>query len=75
MLLVVGLENCNSCTETKEILEQKGIPFDYKLSNELPKGDFKKYRFAALKKGQETMPLLVIDEKIVTLEQVLAEVN
>lgn len=75
MLLVVGLENCKSCTDTKELLGEKGIPFEYTLSKDLPKGDFKKYRFSALKKGLETMPILVEDGKVVTLEQVLEEFN
>lgn len=75
MLLVVGLEDCSSCVETKEILERYEVDFDYKLSKELPRGDWKKYRFAALKRGLDTMPILVLNDKIVTLDEFMKEVG
>ena len=75
MILVIGTENCNSCTQTKKTLDEKGIEYDYKLTEELDPFEWKNIRKEAIKAGQMTMPILLQDNQVIKLENLLNEVK
>ena len=70
MLLVIGLKNCSKCTITKQILDSKNIEYEYKLLNELSEEDRRKYAKIARDGGNDTMPLLIKNDKLITLEEI-----
>ena len=72
MIKVIGKENCSACEMTKTILKNRGIDFEYKLLNDLD-GDLKKeYMQLAREQGKLSMPLIVKNEQLITLQEVIA---
>ena len=69
MILVIGSENCSKCKMTKTILENKKVNFEYKLLESLSLEEQKKYINMAQKANQMSMPIIVKDNKITTLQQ------
>lgn len=70
MLLVIGTENCSRCNMTKNILNNKGIEFDYKLISSFSTDDKDKYMNMAQQTGQMSFPLIIKDNKIITIQEV-----
>lgn len=70
MILVIGNKNCSRCEMTKTILNNKGIDFTYKLIEEISSEDRNKYTALATEKGLLSMPLIIRDENIITLQEV-----
>jgi len=54
---------------TKTILENKKVNFEYKLLESLSLEEQKKYINMAQKANQMSMPIIVKDNKITTLQQ------
>jgi len=71
MILVIGTENCSRCNMVKNILNNKNIEYDYKLINSLSDEDKNKYINMAQCIGQMSFPLIIKDEKIITLQEVI----
>ena len=69
MLLVIGLKNCNKCTITKQILDGKNIQYEYSVLNELPEEERRKYAQMARDINYDTMPLIIKDDKLITLQE------
>ncbi len=70
MLLVIGTENCSKCLMTKNILDSKGIEYTYQLLNSLSKHEQDIYLDMAQKAKQMSMPLIIKDGQIITLQEV-----
>lgn len=72
MILIIGKENCSACEMTKTILKNKGIEFEYKLLNDLDSNLKKEYMKLAREQGKLSMPLIVKNEQLITLQEVIA---
>jgi glutaredoxin len=70
LILVIGTENCSRCIMTKTILINKQIDFEYKLIDSFSDEDKDKYMNMAQQAGQMSFPLIVKDNKIITLWEV-----
>jgi glutaredoxin len=70
-LLVVGKQQCSRCDMTKNILNNKQIDFEYVLMEDLSEEDKAKYRKMAITAKQLEMPLIIKDNKIITLQEVI----
>lgn len=71
MTLVIGKENCSSCEITKNILKNKNIEFEYKLLDSLKEEDKDKYLKLAKEGRQMSMPLIIKNQQLVTLQEVI----
>lgn len=71
MYLILGKENCNRCEITKTILNNKKIEYQYKLLEDLPEEKKKTYIQMARESNQLEYPLIIKDEKIITLQEVV----
>ncbi|WP_195618655.1 hypothetical protein [Clostridium paraputrificum] len=71
MITLVGREHCMNCTETKNILSQNNIDFEYKILESLNQSELDNYLGLAQKYNTNELPLIIEDNKIITLEEVL----
>lgn len=71
MLKVISKENCSRCIMTKNILENKGVDFEYITFENLTKEDQDKYIETARKSRLMSFPLIVKDEILVQLQEVI----
>jgi glutaredoxin len=69
MIKLIGTENCSKCIITKQILDRKGIEYEYLLLDELSKEEQSAYLVTARRSGYATMPLIIKDDKFITLEE------
>lgn len=72
MILVIGKENCSACEMTKTILKNKGIEFEYCLLDDMDSNEKANYLGMARTKGIMSMPLIIENNKIKTLQEVIA---
>ena len=70
MIKLIGKEGCNRCVMTKNILNNKGVKFEYMLLSELPKEEQDKYVNMAQESGNIELPLIIKDEKMITLQEI-----
>ena len=70
MLLVVGTENCSKCNMAKGFLNNKEIEYEYKLMSSLSEDEKNYYMNLAREKKQMSMPLIIKDEQLITLQEV-----
>lgn len=68
MLKVIGLKNCGKCTITKQILDNKGIEYEYFILTEMSREDQRKY--AEVGRNAGYFPLVLRDEQLITLQEV-----
>ena len=68
---VIGSRGCSKCKITKTLLEQKKIPFEYKMIEDLPEQDQNSYINKAQNAGTMNFPIIIKDDNIVNLEDVL----
>ncbi len=71
MILVVGNKGCSKCKVTQDILSSKEIEFEYKLIDDMNPEDVAKYMTMARAAQQNTFPILIKDDLVVTLQEVL----
>lgn len=71
MIKLIGKNNCSACNMTKTVLKNKGIEFEYKLLNELPQEEQDKYINLAQENDMLSLPLIVVDNKLKTLQEVI----
>ena len=72
MIEVIGKENCSACEMTKTILKNKNIEFTYILFEELAKEDRDNCLNMAREQGKMSMPLIIENYKLKTLQEVIA---
>ena len=71
MIKVIGKENCGACMMAKKVLTRKGVEFEYVYLDELEKKKKKEVLRMSDEQGMRSMPLIVKDGKLVTLQEVL----
>ena len=71
MVKLIGKNNCNACAMTKTILTNKDIEFEYFVLEELPKEDQDFYINLAKENNMLSLPLIVIDNKLKTLQDII----
>jgi len=72
MILILGKENCSACEMAKMVLKNKGIEFEYKLLADLESTLRKEYVKLAREQGKLSMPLIIKDKQLKTLQEVIA---
>jgi glutaredoxin len=70
MIKIIGLKNCSKCTVVKGILDSKAIEYEYNILTELPEEERRKYAQMARDVNYNTMPLIIRDDKLITLQEV-----
>lgn len=70
MLKIIGLKNCSKCTVTKQILDSKKIEYKYSILTELPEEERRRYAQMARDCNYNAMPLIIKDDKLITLQEV-----
>ena len=71
MIKVIGKENCGACMMAKKVLTRKGVEFEYVYLDELEEEERKEVLRMSDEQGMRSMPLIVKDGKLVTLQEVL----
>lgn len=71
MLIVVGREHCINCIEVKNNLEKHNIEFEYKLLDNLNQSELDNYLGLAQEQNINELPLIINDNKLITLKEVL----
>ena len=68
---VIGKQNCSRCDMVKNILNNKQIEYEYILMESLSLEEQVEYRKMAIKAKQMEMPLIIKEDKIITLQEVI----
>jgi glutaredoxin len=71
MVKLIGKQNCSACNMSKTVLKNKGIEFEYFLLNELPQEEQDFYINLAQENNMLSLPLIVVDNKLKTLQEVI----
>ena len=71
MIKVIGKENCGACMMAKKVLTRKGVDFEYVYLDELEEEERAEVLKMADEQGMRSMPLIVKDGKLITLQEVL----
>lgn len=71
MFIVVGREHCMNCIEIKNNLEKHNIEFEYKLLDNLNQSELDNYLGLAQEQNVNELPLIINDNKLITLKEVL----
>ena len=72
MIKVIGKEHCGACMMTKNVLGAKGIEFEYILLEEMTEEERNNVIKMAEEQGKLSMPFIIKDGKLVTLQEVIA---
>jgi len=70
-VLLIGKNNCSRCDMTKNILSNKNVEFEYVLMESLPQEEQAKYRKMAIMAKKMEMPLIIKEDKIITIAEVI----
>ena len=71
MIKVIGKENCGACMMAKKVLTRKGVDFEYVYLDELEEEEREEILRMSDEQGMKSMPLIIKDGKLVTLQEVL----
>ena len=71
MIKVIGKENCGACMMAKKVLTRKGVDFEYVYLDELEEEEREEILRMSDEQGIKSMPLIIKDGKLVTLQEVL----
>lgn len=71
MISVIGKENCGACMMARKVLTKKGVEFEYIHLNDLSEEEKDVVLKLADEQGVRSMPLIIKDGKLVTLQEVL----
>ena len=71
MIKVIGKENCGACMMAKKVLTRKGVDFEYVYLDELEEEEREEILRMSDEQGMRSMPLIIKDGKLVTLQEVL----
>lgn len=75
MLKVIGKNNCSRCDMVKNILNNKGIEFEYELMEELGCDEKKEYMKMARENGIMEFPLIYIDSELKSLDELVEKLK
>ena len=71
MIKIIGKENCGACMMAKKVLTRKGVDFEYVYLDELEEEEREEILRMSDEQGMKSMPLIIKDGKLVTLQEVL----
>ena len=71
-ILILGKQNCSACEMAKTVLKNKGIEFEYKLLDDLEPTNKNEFIRLAREVGKLSMPLMIKDGQVLTLQEVIA---
>lgn len=71
MITVIGQINCGKCEMTKKILNEKNINYNYLILEDLTSEDRIKYIEMARSEKILSMPLLIKNNKLISLQGVI----
>ena len=71
MIKVIGKENCGAWIINKKVLTRKGVEFEYVYLDELDAEEREVVLKMADEQGMRSMPLIVKDGKLGTLQEVM----
>lgn len=69
-MTVIGQVGCGKCIMIKNQLTKQGVDFYYILFNDMPQDKKDELIAKATQAGQTTFPIIIKDDKIVTLQEV-----
>ena len=72
MIKVIRKEHCGACMMTKNVLGAKDIEFEYSLLEEMTEEEQSNVIKMAEEQGRLSMPFIIKDGKLVTLQEVIA---
>jgi glutaredoxin len=70
MISIIGTPACSRCTITKNILDSRKIPYEYRMFTELSSADQDLYMRLAEKSNHLSFPLIIKDNAVVTLQEI-----
>jgi len=70
MIKIIGKNNCNKCVMTKNICDEKNIPYHYISFEDLSIINQNYYLAFALKFNVTTLPLIIYKDKIIDLKEI-----
>ena len=70
MIEIIGLENCARCIVVKNILNDKKIEYKYSIFEDFTKEQQDNYMQMARMAKQLSFPLIIKDDKIISLTEV-----
>jgi glutaredoxin len=70
MVLIVGNPNCTRCEMVKSVLDNKNIKYEYKNMIDFSSEEKSHYLELAEHAGQTSFPLIIQDNKLITLQEV-----
>jgi len=71
MIKLIGKKNCSACNMSKTVLINKGIEFEYNLLEDLTQEEQDRYIALAQESNMLSLPLIVVDNKLKTLQEVI----
>lgn len=71
MIKLIGKNGCNRCQMTKTILDNNNIKYEYILLEDLETKEQDKYIQLATEYNMVELPLIVIDNKLKTLQEII----
>lgn len=71
MYSLYGNKGCNRCTIVKNLMDNKGIEYDYKQLDDLEPEEKKRIMQSAMKAGKMSLPLIMKEEQFLVLEEVV----
>jgi glutaredoxin len=71
MHLLIGKENCSRCDTIKNIFNNRGIEFEYKLLDSFSCEEKEKYLSMAREAKQFAMPIIILNDKVIDFKEVI----
>lgn len=71
MITIIGSSNCIKCTTTQQTLTANNINYEYYHLQDLPETESEKILRMARNANHSHLPILIKDEKIITISEVL----
>ena len=72
MIKLIGKNNCGLCSATKVQLDLKDIEYDYVLMEDLTNEEFEEYKNMAIEANNLNFPLIIKDNKSLSINEVVA---
>lgn len=70
MIRVIGNRGCSRCEMTKQILNNKGIEYEYMLLSDLPAEEQNVIMTKAQEEKKIALPIIIKDDKLVDVKEI-----
>lgn len=71
MVKVIGKVGCSACKMTQTVLQNKNVEFEYYHLEDLTQDEQLKYIKLAQENDMISLPLIVVDNKLKTLQEII----